>query len=131
MTSQPLLQQAKQLFRVRATWLGEGGQPSPQAQRRADICLKCPHNVARPWEETYKGVAAVLIRRQLELRSKLELKVEGEEGLHMCDLCGCVLALKVHVPLHIARENTPDWERFPANCWIPTEETSNGTDAVT
>lgn len=121
-----LLKQAKQLYAVRAAWLGEGGQPSPNAQRRADICAQCPYNVERPFEELYKGVTGRVVRMQLELRGKLGLQVEGEHKLHICAKCDCLLRLKVHVPLHIARENTPDWQQLmPSFCWIRTEPTSN------
>lgn len=113
-----LLKQARQLYRTRAAWLGEGGQPAPEAQDRAYICMQCPHNVERPFEEVFKGTVADMVRRQLELRAKLELHVEGEARLHVCGLCGCLLRLKVHVPLHIARENTPDWQNYPSYCWL-------------
>lgn len=116
-----LLQQAKQLFATRRAWLGEGGMPSDRAQLRANQCIQCPHNVERPWEEMFKGAVATQIRRQLELKSKLELKVEGEERLHICALCGCKLDLKIYTPLHIARENTPDWAQYPSYCWLKNE----------
>jgi hypothetical protein len=115
------LKQAQQLYRTRRAWLGEGGVPSPRAQHRANVCLQCPHNEARPLEELFKGAVAGVVRRQLEVKGKLGLKVEGEEGLHVCGLCGCVLRLKVHVPLDVARTNTPDWQGFPAHCWLRTE----------
>lgn len=121
MTPATLIKQAKQLYAIRAAWLGEGGQPSPLAQERANVCATCPQNQQHAFEELFKGPAARIVRMQLELRSKLELRVEGEERLHTCALCGCWLKLKVHVPLRIAREGTPDWGNFPEWCWLRTE----------
>lgn len=116
-----LIKQAKQLYAIRAAWLGEGGMPAPLAQERSEVCMQCPHNKPRRFEELFKGPVAKIVRMQLELRSKLELRVEGEEKLHTCDLCGCWLKLKVHVPLRIAREGTPDWQQFPTWCWLRNE----------
>ena len=124
------LRQAKQLYATRRDWLGEGGVPAPDAQQRAGICVQCPYNEARPFEEAFKGVVATAIRQQLELKSKLKLHVEGEERLHVCTLCGCMLTLKVHVPLHIARENTPDWQNYPNYCWL-TRPTSHANERPT
>ena len=103
------LKQAQQLYRVRAAWLGEGGQPSPHAQQRATQCV---------FEEVFKGVVAGTVLKQVELKGKLGAMVHGEDKLHLCNLCGCWLPLKVHVPLHIARENTPDWQNYPEHCWL-------------
>lgn len=116
-----LLQQAKQFHRARAAWLGDGGR-SPNAQQRANICLTCPHNKAGRWEEWFKGAAAHTVRLQLELKGRMRLHVEGEEGLHMCNLCGCILSLKVHMPLGLARANTPDWQRFIGTCWLHRDD---------
>lgn len=76
--------------------------------------MNCPHNQPKRFEELFKGVVANWVRMELELKGKLELRVEGEEKLHVCTLCGCWLPLKVHVPLKIARDNTPDWQSYPS-----------------
>ena len=116
-----LIQQAKRFHAAYVSWLGEGGKPSPSADQRAAICLKCPHNKPDNWEVVVGGVAS-LARLQLELKSKMGLQAWGEERLHTCELCGCYLRLKVHVPLEIARTNTPDWHQFPDFCWIRKDD---------
>jgi hypothetical protein len=111
------LQQAKQFYKVRRDWLGAGGQPSPHAQARADICLECPHNDAsRPLEEAGKHLVA---RHLLTLKGSLGWHVRDEDRLHLCDRCDCLLAVKVFVPLDVARANTPDWgQLMPPHCWM-------------
>lgn len=116
------LKQAQQLYRVRASWLGEGGQPSPNAQLRANQCLGCPHNQPKGFEELFKGVVASMVKKQITLKEQLQATVDGEDRLHVCSLCGCYLPLKVHVPLHIARENTPDWGSYPGYCWLRMDQ---------
>jgi hypothetical protein len=114
------LQQAKQFYRTRTQWLGEGGEPSKDAHERAKACLLCPHNVKRPLEELFKGAVAEAVRQQVELKSAMKVETPLDDALHICNLCGCVLKLKVHVPLKHARDNTPDWEKFPDWCWLKT-----------
>lgn len=116
------IEQAKRLLATRRAWLGEGGWPSLHAQERANVCIECPHNEERGFEELFKGVVAREVKRQLGLKKQLDATVANENRLHVCALCGCWLRLKVHVPLHIARENTPDWQQYPAWCWLRRDE---------
>lgn len=123
-----------QFQRMKATleeWLGEDGLPSPHAQTRANTCLACPKHEHAAWEELYKGAVAEPIRRHMEMRSHLMLRVEGESELHLCGLCRCVMKLKVHVPLDVARRNTPDWHNFPDNCWLRTEQPTQNEPSPT
>jgi hypothetical protein len=110
------LKQAKQWFKVRQDWLGEGGQPSPKAQLRANQCISCPwHDDQHPIEEAAKRA---VVNLTLDLKRKNNWHVEGEEKLHLCGLCWCLLETKVFTPLEVARTNTPDWEKFPSYCWM-------------
>ena len=56
-------------------WLGEGGVPvsKAMAESRASVCLGCELNQAPRWWEKTKGLIADTMRRQLELRNKLNL----------------------------------------------------------
>lgn len=114
------LRQALTFFRTMSTWLGEGGKPVPQAtaQVRANICLLCAHH--KPSSTLTRTVAGVT-KRQIALKNNMHLHVDGEADLGQCGLCGCEQVLKVWVPLETARANTPDWERFPQNCWLHRE----------
>jgi len=114
---------AIRFFEVRSQWLGEGGHPVPvqQAQRRADVCLKCQKNdKTMPLYEGMATEVALLVRRQLELKSQMNLRVNGEEGLHVCSGCLCILKLKVHVPMKFIA-STSDMTKLDPKCWIISE----------
>lgn len=114
-----VIQQAKQYWKLRTEWLGEGGQPSPHAQQRANTCLACPHHDCdSPVEEAGKRVA---VRFTLDLKRRNGWHLDNEDRLHLCGLCHCLLELKCFAPLNVARSNTPDWENFPEWCWLKTE----------
>lgn len=114
--------------RVLVDWLGNGGHPVgiALAQTRADVCRKCPQNKeGHSWlkltADTVRAIA-----EQLQAKAGLKLRVEHEEELHTCAVCGCVASLKVHVPLATILAHTDDetLNAFPAACWIPTERQS-------
>lgn len=106
---------------VLVEWLGAGGVPvhAGIAASRATVCETCPRNrKARWWEGAKTGVADV-IRAHLQSKNDAELTVPNEAELGMCDVCGCVLALKVHTPMEHILSQTPLPE-FPEHCWIKT-----------
>lgn len=117
------LTDAKRFYDLTSQWLGAGGRPVAQdvAQSRADVCLKCPMHQARPIYEVLAGVAALTVRRQIELKNALMLRVNGEKSLHVCGACNCILRLKVWSPIKFILENT-DTSNLDKNCWI-TERT--------
>lgn len=117
------LRAAKNFFAMHASWLGEGGIPvaPDHAQRRANVCLKCPMNSGdKPFYEHLAANIAGMVRNQIEYKNQLKLRVDGEKSLHVCLACLCVLKLKVHVPLAHIRETTPLDDLHP-DCWILTE----------
>lgn len=109
---------------VLSDWLGSGGIPASRkvAQRRADICLKCPLNDTGEW--SFSDEAASKIKAQLEAKKQLNLTTKGEEGLGHCSACGCNLALKVNVPLDFILPHTdPEvMEKLHSDCWIKNEK---------
>lgn len=125
------IKDAKRFWDLRTSWLGEGGHPvSPsQAQSRADVCTgrlsgtKCPKNVIKPIQEVVTGAVALTVIRQIEYKNKLNLRVDGEKSLHVCDVCNCILRLKSHAPIEFIKETTDDstLKKFPPHCWIPLE----------
>lgn len=110
---------------MRASWLGDGGQPVPQMQAnaRAAVCLECPKNKAHPIYEILTMPAVSEVEHQLKLRDDMGLRVKGEENLHVCESCWCILKLKCHVPLHHIL-GTTDLKVLPDNCWILDESKS-------
>lgn len=119
-----LIERAKQYAEgaaVIADWLGAGGDTvePDQAQRRANICLTCPLNRV---EGIVAPVIAEEIRRQLEIKHKLNLHVGGETGLKGCAACGCETRLKIWVPLDRIKPEGDEIEKFDEHCWLRTEE---------
>jgi hypothetical protein len=115
------LKQGIEFFALREAWLGAGGKPAPQetSEMRASICLQCPyHDTKTGLLEGLKKNIAHQVRRQLEVRSQMKLHVYGEERLHLCGVCGCVLVLLVHVPEDILVEHLKtDSHDYPSYCW--------------
>lgn len=124
------LQQIKNFGGLYAQWIGAGLKPvhPDQSQKRANICLKCPHNdMTLTIADVFKGKVADTVRRQIELKNHMQLRVEGEKRLGICDICECVLRLKVHVPLQFIDENTDEEtaKLFPEHCWYVQEKKEN------
>ena len=103
-------------------WLGAGAMsvPQRQAQARANTCLSCADNIKG---DIFTGAVADIVRKQIELKNSLQLRVSGERSLGKCRNCGCVLRLKVHVPLKNLGLDATEIEKFPAHCWQRTEFT--------
>lgn len=106
-------------------WLGKGGSPvdSSLSESRASVCRTCEHNVEPGWWEKAKFAVAEVIRKELEIKNRMEIKVSCESELHMCRICGCCNPLKVHVPIEHVKEHTPAviMQKFPPWCWIVKE----------
>lgn len=107
-------------------WLGGGGEVVPQdkAEARVKICLKCPHHFpARWWEQAFKNPVARAIRRQLEVKNKIGLKLSCEESLGLCRICGCCLRTKSWTPIRYIGDHTSaeKLSEYPDFCWIKTE----------
>lgn len=112
------LQEAQRFFRIGVDWWGRGGKPESieEAQRRANICLQCPNNVQGfPIKESLVGA----VRNALALKNRCKLKVENEEKLHVCSVCGCVLKLLVFTPpaVIIKDSETNQELQYPDFCW--------------
>lgn len=106
-------------------WLGEGLTPVDQAlaEQRAQVCRSCRENVEPGWWDRVKLAVAEIIRKEIEIKRKMGVRVEDEETLAMCSVCGCCLILKIHVPLHHIKAHTPEdtMAKFPPWCWIKKE----------
>lgn len=104
-------------------WLTSGGKPVPQelAEARAKICVACPKNVPAEWFTT---APAELIRSTLSARSDLKLETPYDDKLQSCDVCRCLLRLKVFCPLdHILKGTKPEiMQEFPPACWIKNHD---------
>lgn len=113
------IKRAAQGTSVVLDWLTSGGPPVEQslADKRAAICVECPRNVKGAW---YTVAPAELIKSTLESRKDLKLITPNDAALKSCDVCKCLMRLKVWVPLdYIVRNTKPEiMGEFPPNCWI-------------
>lgn len=119
------VKQAEQFFRLRRDWLGDEESPVEpcHSQSRANVCSICPKNVRKPLQEIFSAPFASEVRKQIEYKNHLKLSVLGEDSLHICDACQCVLRLKVHVPIKFIAQNTTReiLEDMPDFCWVKHE----------
>jgi hypothetical protein len=113
-------------------WLGDDLYHANQelANYRSLVCihgsdgLGCPHNKSPRWWETAKVAVAEVIRGQLEIKQKLQMKTEFDDQLGICDVCGCCLPLAVWSPIERIREHTTLKQKseFPESfCWKKKE----------
>jgi hypothetical protein len=114
-----ILEQASQVYEGAKTmkdWLGSGAETVPWnlAQERANVCVRCPMN--KPGSVA-TGAIADAIKKQVEIKNHLKLRVVGEKSLHHCEGCGCVLRLKIHIPIDKLGLNANTISVFPDNCW--------------
>lgn len=117
--------------KILTDWLGEGGKPvsPPVAQARANACQSgdngkvCPHNKEGRFFTGLTAAIAKAIHEQHREKINLDLRVDGEDNLHTCDVCECHLPLKVWVPMNtlLPRTTPEQMEKFPAWCWMRTE----------
>lgn len=115
------VQQFKEGAETIMEWLGSGASTvhCALAQRRADICIKCPMN---QHESSITESMATAIKRQVEIKNKLNLRVTGEKSLHSCTACGCVTRLKIWVPLQNIIPDPEELEKFHTDCWLRHEK---------
>lgn len=118
-------------------WVGDGMIPVPleQAQSRANTCADCIFNQEKVPLAFISGPIAEIIHAQLKKKSEMGVLVNNEDALRNCAICGCVLKLKVHVPLRHILEGTPDamidkFRQQANHCWLVRELETKTTPAT-
>jgi hypothetical protein len=91
--------------------------PQEEAERRAGICLNCPHNArfAKPCNGVCAELAA-LVRTIVGQHG-----TSKDTGLHACMICACFLPAAVYLPLTtqippLSDGQKAQFESVP-NCW--------------
>lgn len=119
--------------RILSDWLGSGSVVVDKelAQKRATACLSGDtdkHGKPCPCRYNQKGgllekSVAWAIHEQVSLKNDLELRLDGEKGLHECTRCRCQLKLKCWVPMDkLRKEETPEEKsNWPSWCWMRNE----------
>jgi hypothetical protein len=82
--------------------------PMEEAERRAEICSRCPANTAVSGCLGCTGVARLTNQIRGDRKTKFDTK------LHACNVCGCELKVKVLVPLEVIDNRGLE---YPKECW--------------
>ena len=111
---------------IRDLWLGDSLKPvSPElSEKRAQVCVVCPrHDGDKEFIDKLTAEAAKGVRALMQAKYDMELKTSVDDKLGMCRACGCVLPLKVHVSLEVAKKKLKpgDFEQLHETCWIRHE----------
>lgn len=119
-----LIEQAKRYKEGAETlrdWLLGGAEIVDKgvAQNRASVCLSCPLN--QDGLKIAETVSAQ-IRKQVELKKHLQLRVNGEKQLKTCAACLCPLRLKVWIPLALVLPDDEEKSKLDARCWLLNEK---------
>lgn len=111
-------------YRTYVDWIGDGLRPVERrdAQSRANTCLQCP--LHDPNSPMVKGAIASVVKAQVEMKNKMQLRVDGEKSLGICTACGCVMRLKIWVPLKtiLAGSEQATLDALHPDCWIKKEQ---------
>lgn len=79
-----------------------------EAERRAEICAKCPMQISASGCWGCKGIAGMLPA------IAGARKTSYDPQLKACGVCGCYNAVSVHLPLEVQQDAHLS---FPAHCW--------------
>lgn len=90
--------------------------PQEEAQRRENICMRCPMRSAESFCWGCKGMGKLA---EKVLQGK---HTENAATVGSCYVCGCMLKAKVWFPLEVLKR---DGLEYPSYCWMsnPTEQT--------
>lgn len=98
-------------------WIGAGGVvvDISEAQSRADVCKGCQKNESAVVSET----VALAVKRHLEIKNKLNLRVQGERQLKTCSVCGCANRLQIWMPMPLVQSQLTEEEKqqLAIPCW--------------
>jgi hypothetical protein len=79
-----------------------------EAERRAEICAKCPMQIPTSGCWGCKGIAGLLPQIAGAKTTSFDLQLSA------CGVCGCYNAVSVHLPLSVQQDANLD---FPSYCW--------------
>ncbi len=108
-------------------FMGAGGVPVEQklADKRAEICVSCPHNKQGGLKNWFIQKAVDEIQQWFGILKDLDVRTKHDDKLGVCELCNCPLKGKVQVPIsHIRANLIPEAkEKLSAvkHCWVINE----------
>lgn len=110
-----------------AYWWLQGYPPvlPGTAALRASVCKACPMNLPEGLFAPLTAAASRFMANAFAAKWRMNLHVEGEEDLQVCDACGCELKLKVWEPREVifrAGNKVPGYfAKLHADCWVRKE----------
>lgn len=82
--------------------------PQEEAERRADICMRCPMQMSTSGCWGCKGIAGMLPAIAGARKTSVDAQLKA------CGVCGCYNAVAVHLPVDVQGGDDLD---FPEWCW--------------
>ena len=103
-------------------WIKSGDEAVPVAlaNKRSEICVKCPMNKPGGFEAFFTVPIANAIHAAMQKRLDLKLTTENDDKLHVCEACLCPLPLKIWMPLEriLAKMKPSVQAALHSDCWI-------------
>ena len=111
-------------LKVVKAWVKSGGVivSQEEADRRSEICSRCPKNVEVKGCNVCKNIIPHMFPSLAKKRSSLHDQIDG------CGVCGCQLKLKVWIPAEVLTPSTSDPYAFPEECWVRQEVLASERD---
>ena len=111
--------------KILVNWLGAGAKAVSLeiAQTRADVCRTCDRNSPDHKWLKLTGDIVHSIAEQMQIKGERKMRVDGEENLHVCKECMCVIPLKIWLTHETLSKdmNGEDWNKWPDHCWQKKE----------
>lgn len=105
---------------VLGEWLLTGKKKATreEAQQRTNVCAACPFN------QPVTGCTSCNQGKLLNVVNRIvgPERLQGDDKLQACTLCGCSLKAKVWIDLDILKKHTGG-VNFPEWCWMKKEKT--------
>lgn len=106
----------KRFFSTVSAWIASGGSlVDPEtSELRSSVCASCPQNVRVRGCMGCSGVVPKLLKLLKGASTTHDHQLQG------CNVCGCQLKAKVHLPSDVMVDGT-EAQDFPEHCWIRKE----------
>lgn len=106
-------------------WLGDGLRPVEQslANKRAEVCVKCPLNQEGGFWEKLDAAGAEEVKKMVAIKNDMKLETPLDSQLKSCVACLCWNSLKVWTPIaHINNHtSTKVLNELHPDCWVRSE----------
>jgi len=106
-------------------WLGSGAKPVAKelAEKRAAVCVTCPHNGQGDLTSIFTVPASEMIRKTIAIKNDMKLTTPYDDKLGVCDICDCPMKTKIFTPISHIESHLSDKikSQLPDFCWQKQE----------